>query len=86
MIKKQFLKKLESIKISTPVLKVDQKTVIFILDEKMATRSGILKVSRAEQHGRMRTKIFSSKETYDQKAPQISPFRPNEQTGVRVES
>ena len=51
---KEFLKKLESMKITTPAQKIKIKTVRFNFEEKVGTSSGITKFSGAEQHERMR--------------------------------
>ena len=64
---KEFLKKLESMKITTPAPKVDKKTVMFNLKGKIKTSSGILKFSRAERHQPMRNKCSGLKKRNEMK-------------------
>ena len=64
---KEFLKKLESMKITTPAPKIDKKTVMFNFDKKVKTSAGILKVSRAERHQPMRNKCSGLKKRNEMK-------------------
>ena len=68
---KEFLKKLESMKITTPVPKADKKTFMFEFDKKMELSAGILKVSRAEQHQPMGIKCSGMKK----RVRRLKPFR-----------
>ena len=63
---KEFLKKLESMKITIPAPKIDKKTFMFDFEEKMKTSAGILQV-RAERRQLMRNKCSGIKKRNEMK-------------------
>ena len=70
---KEFLKKLESMKITTPAPKADKKTFMFNFDKKMELSAGILKFSRAEQHRPMGVECSGMKKRVTIR--RLKPFR-----------
>ena len=68
---KEFLKKLESMKITTPAPKIVRKTFMFDFDKKMELSAGILKFNRAEQHKPMGIKCSGMKK----RVRRLKPFR-----------
>ena len=70
---KEFLKKLESMKITIPAPKIDKKTFMFDFEEKMKTSAGILNFSRAEQHQPMGIKCSGMKKRVTKR--RLKPFR-----------